>query len=171
MNTVKRDTLVRDMNLYPRTHVDSTHITGMVLAMKTGAQLPPIKVDRKTKKIIDGFHRDGAHERLGLEVIDVEWVNCKNEQELYALAVEANASHGRPFSPFERARITQRAEELGFTLERVSQILKVPIESLHVQKKTVFAQDEQGQSLPLKRTIAWKAGETLTPRQVEANKN
>ena len=170
MSLVKIETLTFDESLYPRTQIDSTHVTGIMLAMKAGAQMPPIQVDRKTKRVIDGFHRGKAHIKLGLETIDVEWVNCKDDQHFYALAVEANAGHGRPFSPFDRARIQQRAEELGFSIERVSQILRVPIESLQVQRKTVFAQDEQGQPVPLKRTIAWKAGQTLSVREIQANK-
>jgi uncharacterized ParB-like nuclease family protein len=169
MNTVKLETLIRDFNFYPRTQVDSTHVTSMMLSMQAGSELPPIRVDRKTKRIIDGFHRYDAHKRLGRESIDVEWVTCKDDQHFYALAVEANAGHGRPYSPFDRARIRNRAEELGFTIERVSQILKMPIESLAVQKETVFGTDEQGQPVPLKRTIAWKAGQSLTPRQMAAN--
>lgn len=169
MNTVKLETLVRDFNFYPRTQVDSTHVKSIMLAMRAGSEMPPIKADRKSKRIIDGFHRFEAHRKLGLESIDVEWVTCKDEEHLYALAVEANNAHGRPYSPFDKAHIRTRAEELGFTMERVSQILRIPIESLNVQKETAFAKDENGNTVTIKRTIDWKAGQTLTPRQVAAN--
>lgn len=169
MITVKLETLVRDFNFYPRTHVDSTHVTSIMQAMRSGSEMPPIKVDKKSKRIVDGFHRYEAHRKLGLESIAVEWVTCKDDQHLYALAVDANATHGRPFSPFDKARIRTRAEELGFTMDRVSQILRVPIESLNIQKEKAFATDEKGNIVPIKNTISWKAGQALTPRQVAAN--
>lgn len=169
MEKVKIATLVEDYNFYPRTQVSGTHVSALAAAMQAGHELPPIQVDRKSKRIIDGFHRTAAHRRLGLEEIAVEWIDCKNDQELFELAVEANAGHGRPYTPFDRARIQSRAEELGFEIDRVARVLKTPIESLQVQRVKAFATDESGGAVPLKRTLAFRAGTVLTPRQVQAN--
>lgn len=169
MPKAKLETLIRDYNFYPRTEVSSTHVSQMILAIQAGDTLPPIQADKKTKRIIDGFHRYEAYQRLRWEDAPVDWINCKDDQHFYALAVEANASHGRPFSPFDRAKIRTRAEELGFTIDRVSQILRMPIESLAVQKEAKFGKDSKGNPVPLKRTIMWKAGQTLTARQIKTN--
>lgn len=168
-STVKIESLVEDFNFYPRTQVSSTHVTALANALQSGDELPPIRVDRKSNRIIDGFHRTAAHKKLGREEIAVEWIDCKDDQELFELAVDANAGHGRPYTPFDRARIQTRAEELGFAIERTAKVLRMPIESLTAQRERAFAEDEQGNAVPLKRTIQFKAGSVLTERQLKAN--
>jgi ParB-like nuclease family protein len=170
MPKVKCESLIRDHEMYPRTQIDNTHVRSLVMAIQTGEQLPAIKVDRKTKRIVDGFHRHQAHIKAGIVEIEVEWVNAKNDQDFFAMAAEANSRHGRPYSPFDRARIRQRAEDLGLEIERVSHILRMPLESLIVQKEQVFARDEDGKEVPLKRTFIHKAGEVLNPPQIETNR-
>lgn len=169
MPIVHIDSLIEDFTLYPRTMVCPTHVNALIDALKVDVDLPPIVADKKSSRVIDGFHRLAAYRRLKVDTVAVEWLNCKNEQELFAFAVEANAGHGRPYSPYDRARIRGRAEDLGFTLERVGQILKMPVESLTAQKERVFAADPEGKPTPLKNTIAWKAGQRLTEREMKAN--
>ena len=47
--------LVKDFNLYPRHKVESYHVTEMVDTFHAGTRFPPIIIDRKSKRIIDGF--------------------------------------------------------------------------------------------------------------------
>src|SRR3990172_8850015 len=53
--------LVLDFTIYPRSSVDATTVSQYVLALQAGEQFPPIIVDRKTKRVVDGFHRVKAY--------------------------------------------------------------------------------------------------------------
>lgn len=170
MPKIKIESLVRNADFYPRTQVSKPHVDAIANAMRMGVEMPPIKADKKTRIVIDGWHRLDAHETLGLTEIEVEWINCKNEAEIFALSVEANADHGRPYTPHDRARIQTRAEELGLQMERVSHILRTPLEVLAIRKDESFAKDENGHPVALKGGLKWKAGATLTPGQVETNR-
>src|SRR5688572_13414948 len=60
METIKASELVEDFDLYPRGDVDGTHVLSLVQALEAGVELPPIIACKKTKRIVDGFHRRRA---------------------------------------------------------------------------------------------------------------
>ena len=170
MTTARIEDLIEDFSFYPRTMVAGAHVKGIADAILSGQVLPPIEVDEKTKRVIDGFHRMAAHRKAGLAETPVDWVQCANEQEFYARAVGANAGHGKPYTPYERTQIQARAEELGFSVDRIGHVLRMPVESLVAQRKKGFAFTEDGKALVIKHSFAWKAGQEFTPRQIDANK-
>jgi hypothetical protein len=65
--------------------------------------LPPILVQRSTMTVIDGAHRLEAHRRAGRLQIPARLLDGAG-MELFALAVEANVSHGMPLTLSERKR-------------------------------------------------------------------
>jgi hypothetical protein len=71
------------------------------------AGLPPILVDRKTMKVIDGMHRLSAAKRTGRELIDVMFFDG-GTQEAFILAVELNIRHGLPLSLRDRKAAARR---------------------------------------------------------------
>jgi ParB-like chromosome segregation protein Spo0J len=119
--------LVFDFTLYPRNELSSQHISILVDAVRAGATLPPLIVDRKSKRIVDGFHRAKAYEDLGTEEVEVILNDYATDAELFADAVRLNAGHGRAFDNFDRRRAVLRLAEFGFTPEQISKIARVPL--------------------------------------------
>ena len=56
--------VVLDFDLYPRSQIDSQHVSSMCEAERAGAEFPPIVIDKKSKRVIDGFHRYTKQQRV-----------------------------------------------------------------------------------------------------------
>ncbi|MGK5638812.1 transcriptional regulator [Streptomyces sp. URMC 126] len=69
--------------------------------------LPPILVDRRTMRVIDGIHRLMAASVKGLEAIDVEFFDGSSE-DAFLKAVEANVEHGLPLTQADRTAAALR---------------------------------------------------------------
>jgi ParB-like chromosome segregation protein Spo0J len=69
--------------------------------------LPPILVDRRTLRVIDGTHRLLAAAAAGLTMIEAEFFDGP-EEEAFLRAVQANVTHGLPLSPEDRRRAAAR---------------------------------------------------------------
>ncbi|MGW2282315.1 transcriptional regulator [Streptomyces sp. NPDC001770] len=63
--------------------------------------LPPILVDRKSMRVVDGIHRLMAASVRGLEVIVVEFLDGSSD-ETFLKAVGANPEHGLPLTQADR---------------------------------------------------------------------
>ena len=124
---IKLAELVFDFTLYPRNEVSRQHVTILVDAIAAGATLPPMIVDGKSRRIVDGFHRAKAYEDLGIEEVEVFLNDYATEAELFAEAVRRNAGHGRAFDNFDRRRAVLRLAEFGFTPDQIAEIAKVPL--------------------------------------------
>ena len=165
------ESLLFDYNLYPRTKVESVNVSSLVDALNAGALVPPIIVDKKSKRIVDGFHRTSAFKKLKRDTIPGILRNYKDEQALFLESMSLNAGHGRQFSSYDRARCIAKATELGIDLSRVASHLNLTVErasSLSLARSAVAV--DSPEPVTLKRTIAFKKGESLTPAQLVANK-
>ncbi|WP_335984233.1 MULTISPECIES: ParB/RepB/Spo0J family partition protein [Streptomycetaceae] len=69
--------------------------------------LPPILVDRRTMRVIDGIHRLMAASLKGHKYIDVKFFDGSRE-EAFLIAVEANVTHGLPLSQADRTAAALR---------------------------------------------------------------
>jgi len=170
--------LVEDMDLYPRHAVDMSHVQALVFAMESGANLPAITVDRKSKRITDGWHRARAYKRfLGPEaVVDVNLIDYANEAAMKFDAAERNATHGRRLDAIDRTRCVVMLRAAGFNDSQISTALHVPesrVEKLAVKVATGPKGSRSAapgtQSIALKRSVAHLAGEKLTKSQVDAH--
>lgn len=162
---------VLDFDLYPRNNVDSSNVSRIMMALEAGHELPPVVIDRKTKRVIDGFHRIRATLRVfGAEaMIAVIEKDYASEKEMFLDAVRYNAHHGAPLDSADRTRCLIMAERLRISLDSVAQALSVKKSKLSDMKATRIG-TANGIQIPLKRTISAQfAGEKLTPIQVEAN--
>ncbi len=83
---------------------DRTHVARLAEAEEP---LPPILVERRTMKVIDGMHRLLAASLNGQETIDVIFFDGCPE-EVFLLAVEANVTHGLPLSHSDRRAAARR---------------------------------------------------------------
>lgn len=170
--------LVEDMDLYPRHAVDTAHVQSLVFALESGATLPPIVADKRSKKITDGWHRARAYRRvIGPEaVVDVELIPYKNEAEMIVDAVARNAAHGRPFDAIDRTRSVVMLRTIGCSDAQIGLALKVPearVEKLMV--KLASAPKSSGETIPgtnqvaLKRSVIHLAGQSLTKSQAKTH--
>ena len=83
---------------------DKAHIARLA---ETETPLPPILVDRRTMRVIDGMHRLMAASILGQETIDVIFFEG-SEADVFLRAVEENVAHGLPLSQADRRAAAER---------------------------------------------------------------
>lgn len=167
-NQVLASELVFDFTLYPRVSVDAQHVAYIAEAMRAGASFPPVIVDKKSKRVIDGFHRIKAVLRLNPDgKIEVEWKSYRNEQEMFLEAVTLNAGHGRTLAMYDRTRCVVVAEALGIDPARIATALHLTVERITELLATRTATFGGG-PVPLKRTLLHMAGRRLTKAQEKA---
>jgi hypothetical protein len=83
---------------------DKTHVARLAEAE---GPLPPILVERRGMRVIDGMHRLLAASLKGRETVDVVFFDGGPE-EVFLLAVEANVAHGLPLSHSDRRAAAKR---------------------------------------------------------------
>ena len=146
--TVPCASLIFDWGIWPRheaNSVDYTNVMRMVDAIKAGIELPPIIVDKKTMRIVDGFHRTKAHEKVYGESAQIRAImrEYKNDKDVFIDAVALNASQGLPLSPMDKAHVIIKAQELKLPIEVVAKALGITPERAKefFQKRSVQFSD------------------------------
>lgn len=163
--------IVIDLGLYPRSGVSDFNVGRLVSALKTGAKLPPITVEAKTYRLVDGRHRLEAFKKLKVDRIDVVEKVYRNEADLYADAVRANIGHGEPLDQFSVKNAIIRLEAYGYTRERISDVVRLPIDQI-AKITRGFAHDaDTGKPLALKGGMRHMAGQSLTSEQQKVNRH
>lgn len=170
--------LIEDLTIYPRHSVDSAHVQAMVFALQSGAMLPPVVADRKSKRITDGWHRARAYTRLHgpTATVSVELVDYASEREMILDAVARNAAHGRRLDAIDRTRSVVLLRAAGCTDAQISIALHVPeerVEKLAVKlasgSQTAAGTVPGTGTIPLKRCVLHLAGSRLTKGQAEVH--
>lgn len=170
--------LVEDMDFYPRHAVDSTHVSALVLALEAGEKLPPIVVDKKSKRITDGWHRARAYRRfLGPDgTISVEVVPYKNDADMKFDAARRNAAHGRKLDAVDRTRCVMMLKAVGFSDIRIASALCIPegrVSKLSIRVASAPKGSSQlmpgTSSISLKQSVSHLAGTRLTKSQAETH--
>jgi len=131
--------LIEDPDLYPRHAVDAAHVSRLVAAIESGADLPPVVIDADTNRIVDGWHRARAHRRAYGDdaAITVEARHYSSEADVIADAVAANAGHGRPFDSQDRTRAALMLQRAGFDNEQVARTLNITVHRVEQATKKV----------------------------------
>lgn len=167
-NQVLASELVLDFTLYPRVSVDPQHVSYIMEAIRAGASFPPVIVDKKSKRVIDGFHRIKAALRLSPDAkIAVEWRSYRNEAEMLLEAVALNAGHGRMLAMYDRTRCVVLADALGIDPARIATALNLTVERV-VELRATRTATFGGELVPLKRTLLHMTGKRLTNAQEKA---
>lgn len=166
MRKIKAAELILDFDLYPRSSIDPHNVQMLRDAITAGAELPPIVIDKNSKRVIDGFHRTKAY-GPDADVTVVEKV-YRNEQEMFLDAMRYNAAHGAKLDSHDRTHCVLVAERLKIDPEDVAGALHMTVEKL-ATLRTDRTATAGSLVVPIKRTIQWKAGSKLNKAQVAAN--
>ena len=83
---------------------DKAHIARLA---ETESPLPPILVDRRAMRVIDGMHRLMAASLQGQQTIDVIFFDG-SEADVFLRAVQENVAHGLPLSQADRRAAAER---------------------------------------------------------------
>jgi len=166
--TVSAALLIEDMNLYPRGHVDEIHVGNLSRSLEAGAKFPPIIADRKTKQIIDGFHRRRAYMKLNGEAakIPVEWRDYPNDATRLADAIKTNSGHGLRLNRQDEIRCILLGRQLG--LQDADLALSLHISEERVQEIGVRVVVVDGEPEPAKKVAAHRYGEEVTRQEADA---
>lgn len=154
--------LVEDFGIYPREDVDSTNVSRIAEALRADQNLVlRVVADRKSKRIIDGFHTRRAYMRVyGKDcLVPVEWRDYEKDSDLYADACRLNAKHGKAITGSALTHALLRgidngldeaslAEIFGIRVQKVSEIVKLrvgivrstPIKDRSVKKASTVPQ-------------------------------
>jgi hypothetical protein len=171
MDTMKISEIVLDFDLYPRTQVDGINVRLLRDALESGAVLPPVVVCRKSKRVVDGFHRMRAYRQYYDDDYDVsvDLRDYASDAEIFTDALRLNAHHGKGLSNFDRARAINQSLEFGLTCEAIGEILSLSVKRVEQLKLERAAKTSKGASVTLKSTARHLAGKKITKRQVAAN--
>lgn len=124
--------IVFDESIYPRQ--SSWWVTSYKYSeeMKAGAIFPPMCVAYLDGRyvLVDGKHRNDA-----LILNKETHTNCEvlfgyTKEELYLEAIRRNISHGMTLSSFDKMKVIKTLQDMKFDLEKISQIVQIPFESI-----------------------------------------
>lgn len=167
---IKLTELVEDFDLYPRGDVDSGHVAHIADAIESGADIPKILICAKSKRIVDGFHRKRAWQRiLGNDgEIEVIAKTFKDEKEMFLEAMRLNAGHGRNLTSYDRTIAIEKAIRLDIEPSAIATALNLKAERVEMFKVERCAKIENTRRLvALKQPIRHFAGQTMTLEQSE----
>lgn len=168
---LKAAEIVLDYNLYPRHKIDSTHVLHIRTAIRAGEELPPVLVDRESKRAIDGFHRITATlKELGAEAtISAELRDYGTEADMLLDAIRTNSGHGQNLSAYDRVRCMVLADEFKVSLEDVSNALRCRTSEAKNLKLQRTVSVGGGRTTPIKQGLRHLAtrGKKLSAKQVE----
>lgn len=167
---IKASELLLDYDLYPRERIESYNVRQMAEALRAGVELPPIVVDRKSLRVVDGFHRVRAYQKVygASTEIPVELKAYKSDAEMFCDAVRLNSKHGRQFSTYDQARCIVKAETYKLEPEVISSLLNMTLERVSEMKMQRFATYKK-EPVVLKRTSAHLAGKELSDEEASYN--
>lgn len=139
MATIPLVELVEDLAVYPRREVDTRHAHSLAEAIRSHRERlgdplarlkwsTPIVVDRKSKRIVDGFHRSRAELIVYGDAAEteVEFRDYKSERALVEDAVSLNASHGKRLDACDIRRAEKMLESHGVPDDRIAVLLHIP---------------------------------------------
>jgi hypothetical protein len=97
---MKISELIIDFSLYPREKLNQDNVDRILLALESGlmpSNFPKIIIDKKSRKIVDGFHRKTAFEQFFGPDCEIETIekNYSSDKDFYLDAVRYNSIHGK----------------------------------------------------------------------------
>ncbi len=170
IETIPAGSLVLDFQVYPRHQVSETHVRDLARALEAGATLPPVIGERKTRRVVDGFHRTRAALKVSEQAeIEVSWRDYAGEKELLLDAIRLNSGHGQKLTPYDMARCVVLADEFKFEPAELASALSLTVERVEKLRVSKTAQDSDHKVTAIKRTLYPFRGRRLSRRQMTGN--
>lgn len=165
--------LVLDETLHPRHAISNYNIAQLTEALRAGEILPPVLIDNKSGKVIDGFHRIHAFERVfgpdfNVPVIEKSY---RSKRAMLEDAIAANVGRGQDLTRWDHTRCIELAEEVGMSLNTLAKLLKWRPEKLAEYRESRTGTTLEGNRVALKRSLRHHLNRPLTPAQQEVNKH
>jgi hypothetical protein len=161
--------LKEDLDLYPRGQIDSTHVTHILQARESGRIMPPITIDQKSKRIVDGLHRTRAERRLhGAKAkIRCDLRTYANEAAMLEAAIRLNSTHGRGLSSFDRIVAIEKAQAFNLDDQRLARAMNLSPTALAKLRRDCIITSSNGlkQDVALKMPVRHLRGKTVTTAQ------
>ncbi len=115
IDTIPIQAIKQDRTVWPRAEYDED---ALARYREDREGLPPLRVDRATGVLLDGFHRLRAHHEAGAESVHVVFEDCPPERHL-ARALELNR-HGTPIPTAQRNRVLAQLAAQGLTQAEIA---------------------------------------------------
>jgi hypothetical protein len=169
---IKLCDLVLDFDIYPRNAVDTHCSASYAEAVRAGSMPPPMIIDKKTKRVVDGFTRTRALRTVfePEHEVDVIARNYRSETELTTEAVRMSALGARALSTQEKVKNALRLARRGVERDKIAAVLKVTDEKIALLLETRTALDPRGNLVDLKISMENLAGMKLKKNQDQARK-
>ena len=154
MTKMKALECIRDWGMWPRSdaqELDGTNLARIKEAMRAGQKLPPIVVDKKSLRVVDGFHRLEATIKLYGDNadIEVEFRTYKNDGEMFADAVELNAKSSLPLSPRDKIHCILKGRKLKIPPTVICNALGITDSKYHDFLEKRVATTKSGEKRPI----------------------
>jgi hypothetical protein len=167
---IKAIELVFDWNLWPRQAIeklDATNLNRMKDSLRSGFALPPIVVNRKDLRIVDGFHRTtAALAVLGDEAtIEAELRNYDNDAAMLLEAGTLNAYQGLTMGPKDRAHFYLKCRKMKIPPAAIAAALRIDEKKLKEFIAKRSAKTRDGEIIALPAGARGLAGLELTETQ------
>lgn len=181
MKTLNRGTvLISDLDLDQRLYVrrggvDPYHVSKLAKLLKNGEKLPPVVYDEKSKRLVDGFHRVAAWERVnGLDCpIPARSVRYASDSAILEAGHVLN-KHGKPLTSADLAHCAIVGRSIGMTDEETMAMLRMDAEDfmdLLMRKTATTGRGEKKHPIAITRAIENMAGKNLNQAQAEASRH
>lgn len=157
---MKVSEIIEDFTIYPRNLVDDVWISELSQHLRSGANFPPVLIDKKSKRLVDGFHRRRAYIRVFGPDCDIptEVMSFKNDADLFLESMRRNGTHGKPLSTVDRLRCVDRGRAFGLTIEVIASTLNIEPRKLEAKAELRITTGENGESVILKRSMVRPIG-------------
>ena len=175
---VKVGLLVKDFSIYPRQHygtrIDDAWVRELRMVIRSGQKFEhPCIAERKTNRLVDGFHRtDAMAKESGPEaLIEVIYKTYKNDREALRESGRINSSHGKTMDRQDQIHYALKCEKLGMPSSEISDILAIPEEKLlhFLDRRTAL--NKGGEMMAIKNVVSNMAGKKFTTAQEEAHEH
>lgn len=170
MESLPASELVLDFSFYPRHTLDRHNLRSILTALEAGEHLPPVRADRASRRVTDGFHRVTAYLRLDANLpVEVDLIDYPDEAAMLLDAGRANARHGARLTSYDQAHYLGLCDGRGISREDAAEALAITVDKADAIRRSRTGYDKAGRPLQIKRSARHLAGQELDDSQVRAN--
>ncbi len=167
---VKAIELVFDWNLWPRHEagdLDSTNLSRMKNAVLAGVKLPPIIVNERDNRIVDGFHRTRNVLNIYGDSAEIDAIlkHYDSDAEMFMESARVNNQHGLPLSPRDRVHVILKARRFKIPIAAIAEALGLDPKEAKSFLERRTAKSKTGETIPLSGGALSLAGKILTEKQ------